>query len=70
MENSVIDVRPKLFQDVEHAIQSDLRYPLLPCLCPGALSRRIVRVRNASSRTIAHNLSKVKSSTARIRPRD
>lgn len=30
MKNGVIDVRPKLLQDVEDAIQRDLRYPYSP----------------------------------------
>ena len=60
VKEGVIDVRPKLLQDIENAIQGDLCYPFLPGLCPCALSRRIVRARNAGARTIAHNLRKVK----------
>lgn len=42
VENKMINVRPKLFDDVEDSIQSDLRDPLLARLRPRSLSRGVI----------------------------
>jgi hypothetical protein len=42
MEDKTIDVRPKLFDDVEDSIQGDLRDPLLAGLRPGPLAGGII----------------------------
>jgi hypothetical protein len=42
MEDKTIDIRPKLFDDVENSIQGDLRDPLLAGLRPGPLSGRVI----------------------------
>jgi hypothetical protein len=48
----MIDVRPKLFDDVEDSIQGDLRDPLLAGLRPGSLSGRVLTSRKFLSISI------------------
>ena len=44
VKDDVVDVRPKLLDDIEKAIQADLRHPLLARLCPAALPRGVIQV--------------------------
>ena len=66
MEDRLVDIGPELFQDVEHAIQSDLCQPLLAGLGPGAFTGGIIGVRNSGAGPVANNFRNVKGGVAGI----
>ena len=66
----MVDIGPELFQDVEHAIQSDLCEPFLAGLGPGAFTRGVIGVRNSGASAVANNFRNVKGGMAGIGARD
>ncbi len=65
-ENRVIDVRPKLLEDVKEAVNTNLRQPLLPGLGPGAFRSRVIKVGNTRSCPVPNNFREIEASSAGI----
>jgi len=64
VKDGVVHVRPKLFGDVEDAIQGDLRHPLLAGLGPSAFLRGIIEVRDACPSSISYDFREIDSLSA------
>ena len=64
----MVDVRPKLFEDIENAVKTNLRYPLLSGFGPCAFLARVIQIGNHRSGAIACNFREIEAPAAGIRP--
>jgi len=66
----VVDVRPKLLEDVEDAVKGDLRQPFLPGFGPRAFPCGVIKIGDAGSRPVPDNFGEIEASAARIGSRN
>src|ERR1700730_19436142 len=66
VEDSTVDIRPKLFEHVEYAVQADLRSPPLVGFHPLILILRIVGVADACGGAVADDFRKIKGAVTGV----
>jgi len=63
-ENGVVYVWPKFLEDIEYAVEADLRYPFLPRFCPGAFRPGVIEIGDTRPPPLPKKLREIEASSA------
>src|ERR1700734_2489897 len=70
MEKFVIDIGPEFLENVGSPVEAHIQNPTLPCLGPGSLLRRVVKVGDAGGSARSNDFRCVEARIAVIGARD
>ena len=61
VKDGVVDLGPKLFEDVEDAVNGNLGEPLLAGFGPGAFFSGVVKIGNAGASAVANSFREIEA---------